>query len=67
MADGVNDQRWTVQNLFTSSVQGISSNIAKLVVEAKNFELRLILVSVVEQYQYGGLPMEDPNIYLSIF
>ena len=35
--------------------------------EVNNFELRLTLVSMVEQMQFGGSPIEDPSLHLSIF
>jgi len=34
--------------------------------EAHNFELKLTLISMVQQSQFGGAPMEDPNISFSI-
>jgi len=35
--------------------------------EAHNFELKLALISMVQQAQFGGALMEDPNLYLSVF
>jgi len=60
-------QRRTLQDFVTHGVQGISSSIARPTVEVNYFELRPALVSVVLQTQFGGSPMEDPNLHLLIF
>jgi len=36
-------------------------------VAANNFELKPALISIVQQFQFGGSPMEDPNLHLSVF
>ena len=35
--------------------------------KAHNFEPKLALISMVQQAQFGGSLMEDPNLHLSIF
>ena len=35
--------------------------------QINNFELRPALVSMVQQTQFGGSLMEDPNLHLLIF
>jgi len=35
--------------------------------EVNNFELRPALISMVQKFQFGGSPMEDPNLHFSIF
>ena len=32
-----------------------------------NFELKLALISMVQQSQFVGTPMEDPNLHFSVF
>jgi len=64
-------QRWPTEEMikegYCAGIQGISSSIARPIVETNNFELRLKLVSMIKQSQFEGLPMEDPNLQLSIF
>jgi len=67
MYTGGEGQRRTLQDFITLGVQGISSSIARPTVEVNNFELRSALISMVQQSQFGGSPMEDPNLRLSIF
>jgi len=61
------DQRRTLRDFVTMGVQGISSNIARLNIEATNFELKPALISMVQQYQFGGNPLEDLNLHLLVF
>jgi len=35
-------------------------------VEAHKFELKLVLISVVQKAQFRGTPMKDPNLHLSV-
>jgi len=63
----VRGQRRTLWDFITPGVQGISSSIPRPTVEVNNFELRLVLLSMVQQPQFGGLSMKEPNLHLSIF
>ena len=67
MDAGARGQRRTLQDFITPGVQGISSSITRPTVEVNNFEFRAALISMVQQSQFGGSPMEDPNLQLSIF
>ena len=60
-------ERRTLQDFITSGVQGITSSIGRATLEVNNFELRLALVSMVQQMSFGGSPIEDPNLHLPIF
>ena len=41
--------------------------VRQLVIEANNFELKLALITMVQQHQYTGHPSEDPNEDVGIF
>ena len=36
-------------------------------IEANNFELKLTLITMVQQHQYTGHPNEDPNEHMGRF
>ena len=67
MAGGGGDQRRTLRDFVTPGVQGITTSIARPTVDANNFELKLTLILMVQQSQFGGTPLEDPNLHLSVF
>jgi len=67
MPGGGGDQRRTPRDFITPGVQGIASSIARPNVDANNFELTPTLISIVQQSQFGGTLLEDPNLHLSIF
>jgi len=54
-------------DFVTPGVQGIASSIARPAVDANNFELKLALISILQQSQFGGTPLEDLNLHLSVF
>ena len=60
-------QTRTLYDFITPGVQDISPTIARPTMKVNNFELRLVLVSKFQQMQFGGSPMEDLNLHLSIF
>ena len=43
------------------------SAIRQLVIEANNFELKPVLITMVQQNQFTGHPSEDPNEHLGRF
>jgi len=57
MAGGGGDQRRTLRDFVTPVVRGIASSIARPTVDTNNFELKLALISMVQQFQLGGTPM----------
>jgi len=66
MVGGGGDQRM-LRDFVTPGVQGIASSIAHPTVDTNNFELKPAHISMVQQSQFGGTPLEDPNPHLSIF
>jgi len=57
----------TLRDFETLGVQGLTSSIARLAVDANNFELKPVLISMVLQSQFGRTPLEDLNLHLSVF
>ena len=35
--------------------------------DANNFEIKLAIIQMISQFQFGGLPSEDPNAHLAQF
>jgi len=50
-----------LRDFITPGIQGIASSIARPNIEANNFELKPTLISMVQQPQFGGTHLEDPN------
>jgi len=67
MAGGGGDQRRTLRNFVTPRVQGITSSIGCPNIDANNFKLKLVRISMVQQSQFGGIPFEDSNLHLQSF
>ena len=64
MAGGHGEQRRVLRDFVSPSVKGITSSIARPNVEAKKFDLKLALISMVQQSQFGGTLAKDPNLHL---
>jgi len=60
-------RRRMIRDFITLGVQGITSSIATPNVKAYTFELKLAFIFMVQQAQFGGALMEDPNLNISIF
>ena len=61
------EERRTLCDFVTPGVQGIASSVARPAADAKNFELKPALISMVQQSQFGEAPLEDPNLQLLVF
>lgn len=48
------------------NVQGLHF-VARPAIEANNFEIKLSLISMIQQNQFGDPPLEDPHLHLPIF
>ena len=57
----------TLGDCWKSMVNENDSGIRRQTIEANNFELKLSLISMVQQQQFGGHPSEDLNGHLSNF
>jgi len=49
MVRGEGDQRRALRDFVTPGAQGITSSIARPTVDANNFDLKLVLISMVQQ------------------
>jgi len=61
------EQRKTLRDYVTPGVHNQTPGITIPLVTAHNFELKLALISMVQQSQFGGSPMEDLNLHLLVF
>ena len=43
------------------------NNIVKPTVDANTFEIKSVIIQMVSQFQFGGLPSEDSNTHLAQF
>jgi len=64
MAGGEGDQRRTLRDFIIPEVQGVTSSIACPTVDTNNFKLKPALISMMQQSQFGGTPLEV-RIYTS--
>ena len=67
MAGEEGDKRRTLRDFVTPGVQGIALSIARPIVDANNFERKSTLISMVQQSQFEGTPLEEANLHLSVF
>jgi len=66
MAGGEEAQRCTLRDYVTPGAHNQTPGITIPPVAAHNFELKTALISMVQQSQFSGSPMEDPNLHLSV-
>ena len=72
MTDGGNQNRenqeqQALRDYFRPVVNDNYSRIQHQTINTNNFELKLTLINIVQQNQYGGLAYEDPNVHLATF
>ena len=57
----------TMEELWRPIIQEEYSVVRQPPIEANNFELKLALITMVQQHQFTGHPSEDPNEHLGSF
>ncbi|XP_018858911.1 uncharacterized protein LOC109020839 [Juglans regia] len=68
MADGQHDaQPRTLKDYVWLVVNYNYSGIRRHTINANNFKLKLALISMVQQAQFSGSPLDDSNIHLVMF
>ena len=67
MAGRGGDPSRTLQDFVTPRVQAIASSIAHPTADANNFELKPAFILMVQQSQFGGMPLAGLNLHLSVF
>ena len=60
-------QRRTLKDYVTPGAHSQTSGITISPVAANNFEPKSALISMVQESQFGGSPMEDPNLHILVF
>src|ERR1043165_1693638 len=61
------DQPRPLKSYVIPSQEEPHNNIVAPAIEANNFELKPSLLSVIQQNQFSGGSMDDPNLHLSMF
>ena len=51
----------TMEDFWRPVIQDEHSTVRNSAIEANNFELKLALITIVQQHQFAGHPSEDPN------
>jgi len=67
MVGGEEAQRVTLWDYVTPGAHSQTPSITIPPMVANNFELKPALISMVQQSQFGGTHLEDPNLHLSVF
>ena len=67
MTGGEEAQRRPLRDYVTPSAHSQTPRVTIPPVAANNFKLKPILISTVQQSQFRGSPMEDPNLHLGVF
>ena len=62
-----NAQPHTLKDYVRLVVNENNSSIRRQTINANNFELKPVLISMVQQAQFSGSPLDDPNIHLTMF
>ena len=57
----------TMEEFWRPIIQEEYSAVRQPSIEADNFELKLVLITMVQQHQFTGHPSEDPNEHLGRF
>jgi len=66
MGDNNNDNR-PLKDFVVPSEEEPHTSIVRPAIAANNFELKPLLVQIIQQNQFSGNPTEDPNLHLATF
>ena len=68
MADGEqNAQPRTLKDYIRLIMTDNYSGVRRHTINANNFELKPVLINMVQQAQFSRSPLDDPNIHLAMF
>ena len=56
-----------MEDFWRPIIQEEYSAVRQPAIEANNFELKLALITMVQQHQFTGHPSEDPNEHMGKF
>lgn len=62
-----NQQQHAIREYFKPVVNDNYIGIARQTINANNFELKPALINMVQQNEFGGSPLDDPNVHLAMF
>ena len=62
-----NARQRTMEDLWRLVIREDYSSVGAPIVDANNFELKLALITMVQQNQFTGHPSEDPNVHMGRF
>ena len=57
----------TMEDFWRPIIQEEYSTVRQPAIEANNFELKPVLITMVQQHQFTGHPSEDPNEHMERF
>ena len=57
----------TMEDFWRLIIQEEYSVVRQVAIEANNFELKPVLITMVQQHQFIGHPSEDPNEHMGRF
>lgn len=61
------DDTRALKEFVTPNSSSLHSSITRPIVEANNFELKSSMILMVQKNQFGGSPVDDLNLHLSVF
>lgn len=67
LAKVVGAKRHTLRDYAAPNAMGCTTSIVCLPIQANNFEIKPSLLQLVQQEQFGGNPLEDPNLHIGNF